>query len=350
MNVSSVSPERCEMMVVQPLRWAISTDSSVSVSVPIWFTLTSTLLRRPSRCPSLDALGVGDEQIVADQLHAVAERLASAPPSRPSRSRPCRPRSTRSGTARTSFCVELDHPLAVELLALALQLVGLARLVPQLARRDVERERDVLARLVAGLLDRLDDDAPAPPRRPADRARSRPRRRRRSTPCDRAAASSACGTPRRRRAAPRRRSAAPLGTIMNSWKSSELSACAPPLMMFISGTGSTRASGPAEVLVERQRRARRPRRAPTAIETPSIAFAPTLPLFGRAVGRQHRRVEARPDRTRRARRPPGPSIVGDVLAGLAHALAEVALLVAVAQLERLVLARRRARRARRRCR
>ena len=40
----------------------------------------------------------------------------------------------------------------------------------------------------------------------------------------------------------------PLGTIMNSWKSSELSACAPPLMMFISGTGSTRAPGPPRYL------------------------------------------------------------------------------------------------------
>ena len=53
MKVSSVSPERCEMMVVQPLRWAISTDSSVSVSVPIWFTLTSTLLAAPLAIPVL---------------------------------------------------------------------------------------------------------------------------------------------------------------------------------------------------------------------------------------------------------------------------------------------------------
>ena len=34
---------------------------------------------------------------------------------------------------------------------------------------------------------------------------------------------------------------APAGMIMNSWKSMGLSACAPPLMMFIIGTGSTRA-------------------------------------------------------------------------------------------------------------
>ncbi|RAO54134.1 hypothetical protein ONO86_01265 [Micromonospora noduli] len=37
---------------------------------------------------------------------------------------------------------------------------------------------------------------------------------------------------------------APTGAIMNSWKSSGLSACAPPLMMFIIGTGSRRAPTP----------------------------------------------------------------------------------------------------------
>ncbi len=37
---------------------------------------------------------------------------------------------------------------------------------------------------------------------------------------------------------------APIGAIMNSWKSSGLSAWAPPLTMFIMGTGSSRASDP----------------------------------------------------------------------------------------------------------
>ena len=37
---------------------------------------------------------------------------------------------------------------------------------------------------------------------------------------------------------------APWGTIMNSWKSMALSACSPPLMMFIIGTGSTCAATP----------------------------------------------------------------------------------------------------------
>ena len=38
--------------------------------------------------------------------------------------------------------------------------------------------------------------------------------------------------------------AAPTGMIMNSWMSMGLSACAPPLMMFIIGTGSRCAFAP----------------------------------------------------------------------------------------------------------
>ena len=37
---------------------------------------------------------------------------------------------------------------------------------------------------------------------------------------------------------------APTGMTMNSWMSIGLSACAPPLMMFIIGTGSVRAETP----------------------------------------------------------------------------------------------------------
>ena len=37
---------------------------------------------------------------------------------------------------------------------------------------------------------------------------------------------------------------APTGMIMNSWMSIGLSACAPPLTMFIIGTGSTCAAAP----------------------------------------------------------------------------------------------------------
>jgi hypothetical protein len=49
--VSSVSPERWLIMHVKPARWARSTASSVSVSEPIWLTLTSTELAAFSAMP-----------------------------------------------------------------------------------------------------------------------------------------------------------------------------------------------------------------------------------------------------------------------------------------------------------
>ena len=99
---------------------------------------------------------------------------------------------------------------------------------------------------------------------------------------------------------------------------------------------------PAQVLVERQpdlvrgRARHRHRHAQHRVGA-------DLALVGRAVDRQHRGVEPRlvervaPDDHR-------PQHLGDVVARLADALAQVALLVAVAQLQRLVLAGRRARR------
>ncbi len=66
---------------------------------------------------------------------------------------------------------------------------------------------------------------------------------------------------------------------MNSWKSTLLSACAPPLSTFIIGTGSTCAASPP-----RYRHSEAPSSAATALaaasDTPRIAFAPSRPLFG----------------------------------------------------------------------
>ena len=60
------------------VRCARSTASSVSVSVPIWLTLTSSALAAPLVDAALQPLGVGDEQVVADDLHLVAEAAVSA--------------------------------------------------------------------------------------------------------------------------------------------------------------------------------------------------------------------------------------------------------------------------------
>ena len=72
--VSSVSPLRWLITAVYAWRVASSTVSSVSVSVPIWLTLTSTLLATPRSMPWRSRLRVGDEQVVADELDPLAER------------------------------------------------------------------------------------------------------------------------------------------------------------------------------------------------------------------------------------------------------------------------------------
>ena len=66
---------------------------------------------------------------------------------------------------------------------------------------------------------------------------------------------------------------------MNSWKSTLLSACAPPLRMFIIGTGSSVRRGAAEVAIQRQALLRRRPRARPRSETPRIALAPSFDLF-----------------------------------------------------------------------
>ena len=108
----------------------------------------------------------------------------------------------------------------------------------------IERERDVLARLEAGLLDRGHDEVERvagagevgrEAALVADRGRQALARAGRflsvwkiSEPQRTASASVG----------------APTGMTMNSWKSIGLSACSPPLMMFIIGTGRTCAETP----------------------------------------------------------------------------------------------------------
>jgi len=78
---------------------------------------------------------------------------------------------------------------------------------------------------------------------------------------------------------PSEKLSAPAGTTMNSWKSIEFWAWAPPLTTFIIGTGRTCASTPPI-----QRKSERPASAAAALaaanETPRIAFAPSRALFG----------------------------------------------------------------------
>ena len=74
--MSSVSPERCEITDRKPALCAISTASSVSVSVPIWLSLTRIALADVFLDTAREPLDVGHEQVVADELDALAERAA----------------------------------------------------------------------------------------------------------------------------------------------------------------------------------------------------------------------------------------------------------------------------------
>ena len=124
---------------------------------------------------------------------------------------------------------------------------------------------------------------------------------------------------------------------MNSWKSRLLSACLPPLSTFIIGTGRRTRADAAEVGVERQAAGGcRGARAPPC-DTPRMALAPEPRLVRRAVERDQRLVDGGLSRGVAAAQRRGDLAV-DVRDGLEHALAEVALRVAVAQLDRLVLA------------
>ena len=69
------------------------------------------------------------------------------------------------------------------------------------------------------------------------------------------------------------------GAIMNSWKSTVLSACLPPLITFMQGTGQEARIRAAQISVERQAMSVAAARA-AAIDTASIAFAPNLALLG----------------------------------------------------------------------
>jgi hypothetical protein len=106
--------------------------------------------------PLPQALGVRHEQIVPDELAAVAKRSRERRPAAPVILREAvldRHDRILLEPAR----VQLDHALGAALAGAAL-LEDIRAVLVQLRRRDVERDRDLLPRRVARRLDRLDDD------------------------------------------------------------------------------------------------------------------------------------------------------------------------------------------------
>src|SRR4029078_5296037 len=83
MVVSSVSPDRCDITLVYPARFAISTAASVSVSEAIWVTLMRMELPTPWAMPGAQPLHIRHEKIVADKLaspaHPVGHELPAFP-------------------------------------------------------------------------------------------------------------------------------------------------------------------------------------------------------------------------------------------------------------------------------
>ena len=87
MVVSSVSPERCETTAVKAARFAISMASSVSVKRANLVELDKDRIGRTFLDATLEARGICDKQVIANQLYAVAESLRVSASNLPSRLR-----------------------------------------------------------------------------------------------------------------------------------------------------------------------------------------------------------------------------------------------------------------------
>ena len=130
---------------------------------------------------------------------------------------------------------------------------------------------------------------------------------------------------------------APTGTIMNSWKSTVFVACAPPFRMFIIGTGMRSRERTAEVAIQRQPESPPPPRAPPPSRRRGSRSRRASPC---SACRRARSAPGRspPGRPRSMPRSAGAIVSSMFCTACLHALAEVPRRVAVAQLERLVLA------------
>ena len=213
--------------------------------MPIWLTLIRIELAKPSLDADLQPLRIGDEEVVADQLHLAAQPLGQQLPA----VEVVLGAAVLDGDDRVAVDQAgqvVDHAGGVERLALAGHAV--LAVLEELAGGGVAAEVEVLAGAVAGRLARLHDEAQRLVGVGRSWARSRPRRRRWC--CGRRRCSAffrawKISAPMRSASA---KVGAPVGRIMNSWKSIGLSAWAPPLMMFIIGTGRTRAETPPTYL------------------------------------------------------------------------------------------------------
>ena len=224
--------------------------AKVSVSVPIWLTLIRMELATPCSMPSLEDLRIGDEQVVADDLDVLAEPLGEQLPAVP--------------VVLGHAVFDADDRVLVDQVAQIVDHAGGGRAPASRPpgctcrpcrtrkRRRSRPSTTSCARHVAGRLDGLAGSVRWPRRCPRRWARNRLRRRPWSdSPCLSSSFFRAWNTSAPQRSASRKL-LAPTGTIMNSWMSRLLLACAPPLMTFIIGTGICIAPAAAEVAIQRQ--------------------------------------------------------------------------------------------------
>ena len=150
--VSSVSPERCEITVAYEAPLARATVSSVSVSVPIWLSLTKMALATPSRMPRsrIPAL-VTKMSSPTSCTRSPNAFVQAAQPSQSSSAMPSFDRHDRIAVGQLDPVV--DHLRRAERPPLPGQHVG--PVVPQLAGGRVERQRDLLPWQSACPLDRF---------------------------------------------------------------------------------------------------------------------------------------------------------------------------------------------------
>ena len=111
--------------------------------------------------PTARRAGIGDEQVVADQLDLVAQAFGQQLPAvEIVLGAAVLDRDDREALDQVGQVV--DHAVRVEGLALAGH--DVLAVLEELGRGDVEAEVEVLAGLIAGRLARLDDEGSAPPR------------------------------------------------------------------------------------------------------------------------------------------------------------------------------------------
>ena len=92
-----------------PLLVAMRMASSVSVSVPIWFSLMRIAFATPPSMPRCEALDVRDEEVVADELQ-LARRAAAVSAFQPSQSSSEKPSSIETiGYLRDERLVDGDE-------------------------------------------------------------------------------------------------------------------------------------------------------------------------------------------------------------------------------------------------